>query len=621
MAKPNNNRYLFPALLIAFLLALWIQYPNLRDPYRVENDVRNMYLIHRYVDVSLFPYEQESFFLVPLGQHTLRIDPASPGYSLLLSLAATFMSPVLLTKLLVFPLTLAAAFFLYRLGQEFVSPATGLALVVIFVTTNLASGTSIGLVSGLHRTFGPPLILALLYYLHQRRYIVALFVVAALAFVYVPLLPVAGLTFLLALRRERWSDWLRQPPVLVVLLVLVIPVGWLVLRLAGRQLPRAIAGLTGILENPNSHIFFDPVYGQGGRFQLYYLFPLVGRMGLITSEELALQMMVLISVAILLFLVQKGRMRPLSPVCRDLFWASAIGYVLAWLAVLVTNSFLLYQPSRFTTTSLFVLLVILVGINLEGGLNAVLTWLRRDGGRFAVLVPAGAVVTMALLLPNPNYDAEQSNILRISLLALGAALLGLFALQWRRNKDVTSGSVVDSSRLLVVVTIGLLPVTLLYLHIRRPLFVNPTAEERALYDYLATLPRDALIAGDPCMLDSVPYFSQRSVLLRCKQFDQPDEKLAVDALLAYYADSEDDLISFCRSYSVEYLVVDERSFERVAAGEQIYFHEPYHSLVAPSIAARERFVLGSTPTDRRLFSAGDLSVVRCPTEPLAVKAP
>ena len=49
-------------------------------------------------------------------------------------------------------------------------------------------------------------------------------------------------------------------------------------------------------------------------------------------------------------------------------------------------------------------------------------------------------------------------------------------------------------------------------------YLNPPPAERELLQFLRTVPKDALIAGSPCALDSVQLFAERQVFFT---FEQP----------------------------------------------------------------------------------------------------
>src|SRR5690606_326728 len=119
---------------------------QLIDPYSVEEDFRNFYWMHRFQNPELFVDDPTIYGRVAtltIGSVQLVMDTGSPLYSLLFQLMSGFISPVLLSKLLVFPLLLTAVYYMYRLGETLQGPEAGLAAALAFVSLNLASHTSI----------------------------------------------------------------------------------------------------------------------------------------------------------------------------------------------------------------------------------------------------------------------------------------------------------------------------------------------------------------------------------------------------------------------------------------------------------------------------------------------
>ena len=92
---------------------------------------------------------------------------------------------------------------------------------------------------------------------------------------------------------------------------------------------------------------------------------------------------------------------------------------------------------------------------------------------------------------------------------------------------------------------------------------------RPVYAALAATPKDAIIAGHPNLMDNVPTFARRRVLVTYKLAHpwskglwQKIEPRLEDLFAAYYAADPQEVIAFCRKYQVSFLVVDDRHFTR-----------------------------------------------------------
>ena len=90
---------------------------------------------------------------------------------------------------------------------------------------------------------------------------------------------------------------------------------------------------------------------------------------------------------------------------------------------------------------------------------------------------------------------------------------------------------------------------------------------RAVYAALAETPKDALIAGHPNLMDTIPTFARRRAFVTYELAHPWSQgywaKLKPrleDLFEAYYAADPQEVMAFCRKYEVSFLVVDDRHF-------------------------------------------------------------
>lgn len=90
---------------------------------------------------------------------------------------------------------------------------------------------------------------------------------------------------------------------------------------------------------------------------------------------------------------------------------------------------------------------------------------------------------------------------------------------------------------------------------------------QSLYTALADTPKDALMAGHPILMDTVPTFAQRRALVTyelahpwSKGYWETLRPRLQDLFRAYYADDPREVVDFCRKYGVAFLIVDDRHF-------------------------------------------------------------
>jgi hypothetical protein len=90
---------------------------------------------------------------------------------------------------------------------------------------------------------------------------------------------------------------------------------------------------------------------------------------------------------------------------------------------------------------------------------------------------------------------------------------------------------------------------------------------RALYTALASTPKDALIAGHPNLMDTIPTCAQRRAFATY-ELAQPWSRgywaqlkpRLQDFFQAYYAADPQVVVDFCRKYGIAFLIVDDRQF-------------------------------------------------------------
>jgi len=140
--------------------------------------------------------------------------------------------------------------------------------------------------------------------------------------------------------------------------------------------------------------------------------------------------------------------------------------------------------------------------------------------------------------------------------------------------------------------------------------MNPTDNQRAVYEFVATLPKEAVFAGDPELMSGIPLFSKRSVLFReLHPNANPNvTPLILDYYDAQYAESPQTILDMCRRYQVSYLVPDMTEFESDYLTYGQFFYQPWNDEIVKMVRGRSDFVLLQAPP---IFSSGPFRVIRC----------
>jgi hypothetical protein len=120
---------------------------------------------------------------------------------------------------------------------------------------------------------------------------------------------------------------------------------------------------------------------------------------------------------------------------------------------------------------------------------------------------------------------------------------------------------------------------------------------RALYSALATTPKNALIAGHPNLMDTIPTFAQRRAFVTyelahpwSRGYWAKLKPRLQDFFQAYYATDPHVVVDFCRKYDIAFLIVDDRHFSPafLKGGYLLFpYDHPASQGVSPGLAERE----------------------------------
>lgn len=143
--------------------------------------------------------------------------------------------------------------------------------------------------------------------------------------------------------------------------------------------------------------------------------------------------------------------------------------------------------------------------------------------------------------------------------------------------------------------------------------MNPSEAERDIYEFVGSLPKDVVLAGNPVIMSGIPLFSQRSVLFRdLMPNSNPNAPIFIrDFFNAQYAESPKVVLDFCQRYRISYLVIDDREFASDYLDRKNFFYQPFNDEIVAMVAGRSNFVL---PQIEPVFMSGPFKVIRCDPE-------
>lgn len=166
------------------------------------------------------------------------------------------------------------------------------------------------------------------------------------------------------------------------------------------------------------------------------------------------------------------------------------------------------------------------------------------------------------------------------------------------------------------IQLALLLVVAARIDLTRNIGLTDQSAEAPLYEFLRTLPVDAVIASHPYAADFIPTFAHRKVFVNFElSYPFYDNywrviRARTSALFdAYYAETREEAYKFCVANNVDYLVVRMRDFQpEYLATHRIYF-EPFDSEVRHLVTGRRQHALSNISPDEMLFRLGDTFVI------------
>jgi FtsH-binding integral membrane protein len=296
--------------------------------------------------------------------------------------------------------------------------------------------------------------------------------------------------------------------------------------------------------------------------------------------------------------------------------ASLILFGVSW-AVL----FHLYLPDRYTYPLIpFYCIVIAVSwYPLWNAYGERLRWLLpvlAVGLPAAVIWFAGSKFDLGLLLPPATlWDTVADGWVIIACsLAVGAVLAA--AVYLTRN-DRPMGALIV---LLCAVLAGSLLTGVVTVAGWQTSTGRNCGKDQALYSYLRTLPKRAIIAGDPKAIDCVPIETDRAVVISRKLYQPFDytylkyvRPRMEDMLRAYYGSSRRAIADLGTRYGATDLVIDRTLLNAGQPYLRFTKMDPFATVVRQAEAPPSRRAALHLPRSCEVWSEGDLAVydIRC----------
>jgi len=140
-----------------------------------------------------------------------------------------------------------------------------------------------------------------------------------------------------------------------------------------------------------------------------------------------------------------------------------------------------------------------------------------------------------------------------------------------------------------------------------------------LYQFIATLPKNAVIAGHPFEMSEIPLFSKRKVFIQFelstpfyRNYYKQVKQRTNDFFKLYYSASFNEIKELCIEYGIDYVLVKKEHFSRPYIERGNFYIEPFNYQVRRIIEnnIKNGFVLTNIPAPCKIYEDKDLIVIK-----------
>lgn len=603
--------YIAASVLVLVLICRF-QLPTLRDYHTVDDDTcQHIYWMAEFHDKGLFQDDLQTRF-------AKFVQPR--GFVAIYWLASFLVEPIIFTRVLPFILALVSVCFFLRFGRSKNSLLAGFFLALLLFINN---GHLDSFAGGLHKAFVFPIFAIFLFYLSQERFVKAGLTTVASALFYPPGTALILVVFALSLVkfsgiRPHLSVNKKQMASVGISLLLVFLILFAHYLRPGRD--EVLGKIVSRKEMEKM-----PEFRSGGRVASIpqpKLLPEIGRK--------VWDGFLLVSFGIFILLLRKNIVR----LPKEGWYFLLAGIILFEVAKIFAAR--LYEPNRYLNYGLGIFLLLFLASGAQASIEVVAKagrkMLRRATTVLAVVTIVSVVAYFYYRQTNeidfekmvfkygPQGETLEENLRWIEarynqyLLGLGAlALLPgvLFVALTLRERDKIN----EKGLKFFLAAIFLASGFGYNLYFGKEHFT--TYPHKGLYKFLAALPPDALIAGHPELMNPVPLFSRRRVLVTSElshpymdNYYQKIKKRTLKFFDAYYSPSGQEILDFAHEFGVDYLVVSQFHFSPEYLAARNFYFQPYNDYVQELTKGRKEFFLPATPEEMVLFEEDDIFVIK-----------
>ncbi len=140
-----------------------------------------------------------------------------------------------------------------------------------------------------------------------------------------------------------------------------------------------------------------------------------------------------------------------------------------------------------------------------------------------------------------------------------------------------------------------------------------------LYQFLSTLPKNAVIAGHPFEMSEIPLFSKRKVFIQFelstpfyKNYYKQVKQRTNDFFKLYYSASFNEIKELCIECGIDYVLVKKEHFSRPYIEKGNFYIKPFNYQVRRIIEnnIKNGFVLADIPASYKIYEDKDLIIIK-----------
>lgn len=131
-----------------------------------------------------------------------------------------------------------------------------------------------------------------------------------------------------------------------------------------------------------------------------------------------------------------------------------------------------------------------------------------------------------------------------------------------------------------------------------------TITNKEFYTFLGSLPDNCLIAGNPYVMDNIPLLAKRKVLFTSelsypyyKNYYQKIKEMTYSLFNAYYTDSFNKFLVFCKKNNINYFIVRKVDFTKYFLEKKMFYYLPFNEHIILLTSKKDTFALTKIPPD------------------------